>query len=196
MYLRVEGRPIWSRSRCLNIGIKLSNTKYICTSDVDIIFERNYFSECIKELQRNRYQVMISKFYNTPNGLIVDEFDVSNDYLSVKKSCVFQATEMGLSGALTPGVNVSLSCFYKEIHGYDEFYAWWGSEDYDLIKRFFLMGLNVKDISKKTSWIHQSHEKHENIKVHANYKDKVRENKQYLLTHHTIIRNLEGWGSI
>ena len=37
-YLRVDGVEVWSRSRCLNIGIRHANTKFLLVSDVDIVF--------------------------------------------------------------------------------------------------------------------------------------------------------------
>ena len=193
-YLRIENKPLWNKSHCLNIAIRQIKTKYLCSSDVDVFFEKNYISECIKELQRNPYQVLLSSFYNTPNGLISSEIDVLGDYDRIKGLCGFQVTELGLSGALNPGVNLSLSCFYKAINGYDEYYTLWGSEDFDLIKRFSLLGLNVKDVSKKCSWVHQAHEKHEGVNTHEEIMERIKMNKSYLNNTHSIVRNISGWG--
>ena len=98
-YLRIENKPIWNKSHCLNIAIRQVSTKYLCSSDVDVFFEKNYISECVRTLQKDPYQVLISNFYNTPNGLITGEIDVVSDYLAIKKLCGFQVTELGLSGA-------------------------------------------------------------------------------------------------
>ncbi len=193
-YLRVENKPAWNRSHCLNIGIKKANTKYICTTDVDIIFEKNYLSECIKELRKRPFQVLLSNFYNSPKDAISGEIDVVGEYSMIKDKCGFQITEMGIRGTLTTGINLALTCFYHAVNGYDERYSLWGSEDFDLIKRFSLLGLKVKDMSSKSSWIHQQHEKQEGVNKIPNLKAKIGENKAYMNNTHTIVRNENGWG--
>ena len=70
----------------------------------------------------------------------------------------------------------------------------WGSEDFDLIKRFFLMGLDVIDMSPVTSWIHQWHEKHEGVNTISDIKEQIAKNKSYMDKTHSIIRNNNGWG--
>ena len=56
-YIRVDNRPIWSRSNALNIGIKRAKTKYILTMDADLIFENNYIKEVVKELNAKNSEV-------------------------------------------------------------------------------------------------------------------------------------------
>lgn len=193
-YIRANNKPVWNKSHCLNIAIKNVTSKYICSSDVDVIFENNYFVECVKELKISPFQVLISDFYNSNKGEITGEIDLPEKYYDIKKNCGFQNTKMGISGSLNPGVNFSFSCFYKAINGYDENYIMWGSEDFDLIKRFFLMGLKVKDISHMTSWIHQWHEKHEGVNTISNIKEQISKNKDYMNNTHSIVRNNNGWG--
>ena len=195
-YIRVDNKPVWNKSRCLNIAIKNVASKYICSSDVDVFFEKNYFSECVKELNKNPLQVLISDFYNSPEGEINGEIDLPGKYADIKNKCGFQNTKMGLSGFLNPGINFSLSCFYKAMNGYDENYIMWGSEDFDLIKRFFLMGLEVKDMSPTTSWIHQWHKKHEGVSTVPDIKEQITKNKNYLNNTHSIVRNNNGWGMV
>lgn len=195
-YIRIDNKPVWNKSHCLNIAIKNVDTKYLCSSDVDVFFEKNYISECIKELQARPLQVLISDFYNTPEGLIDAEVDVVNDYEAYKQACNFQYTGIGFNGTLNVGINLALTDFYKMIHGYDEYYILWGSEDRDLIKRLALLGLKVKNISGKTSWIHQCHEKQEGVNKHANAKEQIAVNRRYLHENHSVIRNRKGWGNI
>lgn len=193
-YIRVEGKPLWNKSHCLNIAIKRAATKYICSTDVDVFFESNFISECIKELRARPYQVLLSDFYNSPRGTVDAEVDVVNSYRCIKEVSSFQVTGMGKSGALNPGINVALTRSYKAINGYDEQYVRWGSEDFDLIKRLVLLGLKVKDMSASTSWIHQYHEKHEGHGSQDEVREQIRKNKLYLDSTHTVVRNPDGWG--
>ncbi len=193
-YLRLDNKPVWNKSHCLNIAIRQADTKYLMSSDVDVFFEKNYISACVRRLRDDPFQVLISSFYNTPSGLVDGEIDVLGEYGAIKKLCGFQKTELGLNGALNPGINFSLTRFYQHIRGYDEYYTLWGSEDLDLIKRFALSGLKVTDISANSSWIHQCHEKHEGVNAQQNFKEKIAQNKQYVLHTHTVERNDADWG--
>ena len=94
--------------------------------------------------------------------------------------------------SVSRGINMTLTYFYHKINGYDEKYVIWGYEDDDLIKRFRLFGLTKKDISKKTSYIHQWHPKYWGVKNH----DQIEENREYFKNSHSIVRNKDGWGEI
>jgi cellulose synthase/poly-beta-1,6-N-acetylglucosamine synthase-like glycosyltransferase len=41
-YIRVENKPVWCKSHALNIAIKKAKTKYILSTDIDIIFREDY----------------------------------------------------------------------------------------------------------------------------------------------------------
>ena len=90
----------------------------------------------------------------------------------------------------------SLSYFFKFIRGFDEFYRLWGTEDVDIIKRFELMGLEVKDISDRTSYIHQYHLKYAGQGEIKRVEELHIVNRDYFLENNSILRNPLGWGDL
>ena len=56
------------------------------------------------------------------------------------------------------------------------------------------MGLVFKDVSSKTSHIHQWHPQHEGVKNTKGFEDQVKKNEIYLRENNSIIRNPNGWG--
>jgi predicted glycosyltransferase involved in capsule biosynthesis len=154
-YIRVDEFGVWNKSRALNIGIKNSNAKYILISDIDIVFEKNYINECINEMKKDFFQVLYSKMFDSYPQTLKNNEDIVMDYKMIRKRCKDRALgkkedyfKFGSSICFT------LNYFFKVIGGYDEFYECWGSEDADIIKRFELMGLSIKDISdlKEKFW--------------------------------------------
>ena len=65
-YIRVDNKPVWCKSHALNIAIKKSNTKYILSSDVDILLEDNYIREAIVELRKNPFQIILADMLDLP----------------------------------------------------------------------------------------------------------------------------------
>jgi hypothetical protein len=182
-YIRIDNKPIWNKSHALNIAIKNSKTKFILSSDADIMFEKNYIKEAIKELQRNPYQVILAKCLDVPQSAIKE-----NNFYELKKISTYRFEDDYLSS----GINIALTCFYHKLSGYDETYVLWGAEDDDLIKRFKLFGLKIKNVTKKTSYIHLWHPNYWKIE---NY-NQIKNNREYFKNNHSIVRNKEGWGEI
>jgi glycosyltransferase involved in cell wall biosynthesis len=182
-YIRIDNRSIWCKSHALNIVIKQAKTKYILSTDADIMFENNYIKEAVKELQRNPYQVILSKCLDVPKTAIKDY-----DFYELKKIATFRFKGSYLSS----GINIALTYFYHRIRGYDERYVLWGGEDDDLIKRFKLLGLKSTNMSKQISYVHLWHPKYQGAK---NYQQ-IETNEKYLRNNHSIFRNKDGWGEI
>lgn len=181
-YLRVDNKPIWCKSHALNIAIKRAKTKYILSTDVDNIFEKTYIKEAIKELRRNAFQVILSEIRDLPKHSIKTE-----DFDELKSLAKLRYKRDN------PGTNLTLTCFYHKIHGYDEVYKLWGKEDCDLVKRFYLMGLNIKSIRDNSYFLHQWHPKFEGI-LNQNYLEQLMKNNEYFIKHNSIVRNKDGWG--
>ncbi len=191
--IRAYGISHWNRAHSLNIGIKKAKTKYILLSDTDIIFERNYLSEAIKELQNNPYQAIICEMLDSNEGDINEKTDVVREYYSIKKRCITRAEKTKIYNyAFGQSIILVPNYFLHEINGLDENYSVWGNEDEDLVERLKMIGLNLKKINDRTSHIHQWHPKFEGIKE----KDKkmIAKNREYFNKSYTIKRNLFGWG--
>jgi len=180
-YVRVDDKPVWNRAHCLNIGIKRAKTKYVLTSDTDIVFEKNYIKESLKKLKKNPFQVLLCH----PIYLEKNHKNPISNYNELKK---------GVASREGGGINLTLSYFYKKIKGYDEKYKVWGKEDNDLMKRFWCLGIKTVYINDNTSYLHQYHKGFsgtENIKN----RDKImKENEIYFMKSRSIVRNKDGWG--
>ena len=183
-YTRVENKPIWNRSHCLNIGIKRTNTKYILASDVDIIFNKNYIQETVKILQKDPFQVIISDCFWLKK-LPAKQLNSLN-FKKVQSSLI--KSEIGYGIALT------LTYFFKKIRGYDERVQLWGGEDKDIIKRLSIKGVKEKNIKDSSFYFHQWHELYEGVKKSPKFKKQLTQNMHISNYDFSIIRNKRGWG--
>lgn len=183
-YIRVEDKQKWCRSHAINIGIRTSKTKYILTSDIDVMLDRNYISEAIKELKRDPTQVILCR----PVYLEKIFKDAYSDYDLLKSTRQV--------GGRAPGINLTLAKFYMDLRGYDERFTLWGSEDDDLIRRFWMYGLRLKYIDSKTSSMHQWHQGYEGVRENSEYKETIKKNQDYFMKNHSIRRNDGGWGGL
>lgn len=184
-YLRIEDKPVWCKSHALNIAIKRAKTKYILCTDVDVIFEKDYIKEAIKELKKNYFQVLLSHCFDLPKG--------SEDLINKLEFKRLKSMSKVRKWEGSPGICLTLTYFFHRIKGYDEEYKLWGREDDDLLKRFELYGLTIKNIKDNAVYLHQWHPKYEGIKIN---KKQINKNEQHFSENNSIIRNKEGWGEI
>lgn len=186
-YIRVDDKEIWNKPHALNIGIREVKTKYLLSSDVDIIFEKNYIKEAIRELKRNPFQVILARCLDLPKDSIKErEFNKLKE--SARKRFDFDY--------LSPGINLTYTYFYHKIRGYDEWYQLWRGLDDDLIKRFELLGLSAKEISSKTCYLHQWHPKFDGRRKESkkHIEQQIKKNRDYFESNNSIVRNKKGWG--
>ncbi len=191
-YIRVNDAVHWNRSHCLNVGIRRTKTKYVLVSDVDVIFEKNYASVAITELKENPYQTLYSDALDLMENSIDIHTDVTKDYDKLKSKSIKRADLTKTNFPFGIGINATLTFFYSVINGYDENYIVWGNEDSDIIKRFELIGLDIKNISDKTSFLHQWHPFNEGVM--EDEKIYIERNREYYKGSFTIKRNEKGWG--
>ncbi|MFH1358797.1 MAG: glycosyltransferase family 2 protein [archaeon] len=194
-HIRVDNVDVWNRSHALNIGIKMAETKYVLCSDIDIIFRKNFISECVKELKRFPNQVLFCSMRHLLSERVLREFDVIKDFDKLIKRSVFQnVVENCYSYIYGKSIIFILKKFFFKINGYDEKYCAWGAEDDDIIKRFEMLGLFIKNMDDKTSHLHQWHPKYEGLTEED--KEQIKNNRRYLKEINTLKRNKEGWGRI
>jgi hypothetical protein len=183
-YIKIENKPFWSKSHALNIGIRRVRTKYVLSTDSDIVFEKNYVSESIRALEKDPFQVVLFPCLNLP-----EKVGKNMSFNQLKKA----ATPRFKSGYVTPGINLALSYFYDKIRGYDENYLLWGGLDDDIIKRFRLLGLRVFNIKDNSSYLHQWHSLQKKNKKYESIRIK---NERYYRLNDSIFRNRYGWGDL
>ncbi|MFT6779334.1 MAG: putative glycosyltransferase involved in capsule biosynthesis [Paraglaciecola sp.] len=184
----------WNRAHCLNIGIKRVNTKYLLTTDTDIIFSDNYISELIETLKQDPLSVIFSKCLDlkeSANKFLIANFE-SNQAIDSKE--LKSQAEGRSSGEANAGINASFTQFYKDINGYDEYFKLWGSEDNDIKRRLEYYGLESRSIASKAYYLHQWHPKHEGVNASLELKKTIEENHRYFKNDHRIFKNTDDWG--
>ena len=179
----------------LLFDIKKAKTKYVLCSDVDIIFKNNYITECIRELENNLNQVLFCTMRPLLSEKPIQEFDVIENFNDLVNRSVFQnVVENCYKFIFGTSIIFVLREWFYEINGYDETYCLWGAEDEDLIKRFKMIKLNMKNMDDKTIHLHQWHPKYEGLT--NNDKKQIEKNKEYFFKTNTVLRNKTGWGEI
>ena len=98
------------------------------------------------------------------------------------------------SGEANAGINASFTQFYQDIHGYDEYFKLWGSEDNDIKRRLEYFGLESRSIANKAYYLHQWHQKHDGVNASPELKKTIEKNHQYYQRDHRIFKNRDGWG--
>ena len=189
-YIRVGGVSFWNKAHALNIGIKKAEGDCILTADIDIIFEKNYIKECVLELEKNRRQVIWRDPLDLDEHDVSQNTDVLSEYEKLEAKSVLRSELRNSNYTFGLGIIMALKKYFFDIRGYDEFYKGWGYEDDDIIKRFLMLGLKIKNIKNKSSYLHQWHEN-------------SRENRQRTLINKwhfenvkSFLRNPVCWGKI
>lgn len=186
-------KDAWNRSHCLNVGIRAIDTKFLVSSDVDIIFAPNYMSTAVAILKEKPFQVILSMCMDLPAA-------ASKMLKKVDQPLNYDALHTMSKGrqidgyTYSEGISLSYTRYYQAVRGYDEFFERWGSEDNDMIRRLDWLGVSYISVADKTSYYHQWHPKHEGVKddtIHAI----IKRNGDYARQSHKIIANDENWGA-
>ncbi|WP_109831571.1 glycosyltransferase family 2 protein [Reichenbachiella versicolor] len=122
---------VWNRSHALNTGIRLADTEFIMTTDVDLIYSEKFVETVIANLSKDKE--LHSNSYALPKRF--REWDNLNKVQ--KNLSARNLTALGLA----QGVSTDL---HYEINGFDEHYCIWGVEDYDLNRRLEKKGVQTK----------------------------------------------------
>ena len=159
---------IFNKSRASNIGFKYATTKYILSSDIDIIYSSNFIEEVMKVLTTN------------PKSLVLcQKIDLDKEGKEV------EVHEPSASGSC-----IGIDAFWlEEVHGYDEVYTYWGREDNDLVDRAVADGYQVYWITDKTKMWHQWHKPADRPSLDDN-------TWYYQIPSKPIKRNFNGWGEL
>jgi hypothetical protein len=191
-HVAVDGASVWSRSRCMNVGLRRSRTKYLLASDADIVFSPGYVADACERMRAAPFAVVCSRMFDLPE-------DAVERVARAATAAEPPPTEewKGLSAPRYEWVHPSIcmtytSCF-QLIRGYDEFYERWGGEDDDLMRRFVDLGLLPTALDSGSFYLHQWHPKFSGV-VTGRDSEPVRRNEAYFRSHHSIVRNQADWG--
>ncbi len=191
--VRVEGVAIWSRSRCLNIGLRQTRTKYVMTSDADIILSPSYLADAVATLESRPLSVVCAPMLDLPeastcaaaraarNGDVLDVEALRAESLARKEM------------ELHPSAGVTFTAYHHAIRGYDEFYEGWGREDDDLVSRLMALGIRMTAIPETSFYLHQWHPKYEGLDPVEQARTLER-NTAHIRRSRSIVRNDGNWG--
>lgn len=124
-------KKLWNKSIALNYGIKKATKPYIFIADVDLVFHPS----------------TVAFLNNLVNKKTISLFELN--YLSKEESekiyigKALASVNIKHAGTVNGMVLAPKEAFF-EVHGYDEFFHFYGSEDVDLIERMKHAGYSVK----------------------------------------------------
>jgi len=183
IYSDSRGYP-WNRSAALNIGIRRADSEYILTTDIDMVFARNFVEVVLKNA--NKQNVLHCATHWLPR-----KFNAWENIDSYSRKFAL-AEQTALGGCQCLSTKIA-----KELRGFDEVYKYWGVEDRDLNNRLKLRGIEPKWLNNLTAMFHQWHPK-SNART-ANYLPLNlwgKMNAYERLHQDMLVRNSEDWGRI
>jgi predicted glycosyltransferase involved in capsule biosynthesis len=191
--LRVDSGGAWSRGRCLNVGIRHVQTKYLMTSDADIVLSPHYLADAVAAIRGDPLSVVCGAMLDLPEASLDETRRAGRGEATLDLAAWRSRCEPRFGWKFHPSIAVTLTAYYRAIRGYDEFYEGWGREDDDLMSRFGSLGLRPTQIPKRSFYLHQWHSKFEGLG--GDVRERViGRNADYFSRTHTILRNAATWG--
>ena len=176
----------WNRAHALNSGIRVAEGEYIMTSDIDLIYSRDFIKDVFLNIEPN--VELHSNAYKLPKNFTKwDKLDTKANLKLPNRNL----TALGM-------VQVVLKGTLNEIRGFDEYYRIWGAEDEDLTQRLRKKGLFIKWLDlKRTPVFHQWHPS-SGIRARKNIPNGWQKNLGvYFKNSVSIIRNIDHeWGKL
>jgi hypothetical protein len=192
-YLCVDNAPVWSRSRCLNVGIRRTETKFLMLSDVDILLSPGYVSDAVAQLRASPSSIVCAPMLDLPkeSAGILEQAARSGEDLQLETwkqwSRVRRAYEVDEHTAICIGY----TALFKAIRGFDEYYEEWAGEDDDLMRRIEYLGLALRPLQSESFYLHQWHA---DSRGRGSSAERIRLNREHFRTTHSILRNGRTWG--
>lgn len=122
---------LWNKSKAFNYGIRKYESEYIITADIDLIFHPEFIESTRRLANPDTFTVFSYAYLQekeTPKG------NTEYNFTDLQPSHIGNITGSGLY----PKASL------EKIHGFDEFYHFYGSEDEDLFIRLKHLGLQQK----------------------------------------------------
>lgn len=185
-YIYTHNRDIFCKPHALNIGLRAAEGEFVANIDADMILAPNFVAVLKREADIDKF--VICRCWHLPKTKIDDDFN----YQDLKTLCHF-GHKTGIGACQMAAKSV-----WMDIGGQDENIIGWGSEDWDVVHRMRLKGLNQVYIHGKTSFLHLDHY----IPFTTPYKNRKRheEHDRYIedkIKRGIIVRNQDvEWGKI
>jgi predicted glycosyltransferase involved in capsule biosynthesis len=155
-YVPVRQVSTWSRGRCLNVGLRRVETKFVLVSDMDIVFSPTYVSAAVRVLATSPAALACSAMWDLPeeSAEVLERAARSGQlqFASLKRLCVARH-DWEWHGSIC----MTYTALFRAVGGYDEFYEGWGLEDDDLVRRFAYLGLRPTCVDRDSFYMHQWH---------------------------------------
>jgi glycosyltransferase involved in cell wall biosynthesis len=188
-YLDTFHQP-WNKSKALNYAIKKTDSDFCFIADIDMIFHPEFIKLLLVKSLNNTVTFFKVGFLSEYESLKILPFE---DY-KIKFHSNQEATGM----SLLPIKNL------KDIHGYDEFFHFWGAEDTDLHNRLCNAGCAINYYDEKTLMLHQWHPNYrqretKTLNRELQIKEIVEINHRHLvnnLERNLSKVNLNSWGEV
>ena len=194
-YMRVSGVSVWSRSRCLNVGLRRAATKFVLTSDVDILFSPGYVAGAVGTLRLSSLSYVCSSMLDLPEASagVLERTARTGEALQLDTWKDWCRPRLGWEQH--PSVCMTYTALLRAVRGYDEYYEGWGWEDEDLARRLERLGARRALPGSGSFYLHQWHPEWERGRDGANAL-RVERNRLHFVQTQSIVRNDRNWGNM
>lgn len=169
IYSDTRGYP-WNRSRALNTGAHFARADYVMTTDVDILFPRDFLETAISQISHDRV-VHCYPYFLPPK--FSDWENYSAYAVELPKG------DFGFKG----GCQIVFGEVFAAAGGFDEYYQYWGLEDLDLSNRLSTLGIQEYWLNDLNVYIYHQWHPRQNYLTSNFFPDGYWE--RYILYYHT-----------
>jgi glycosyltransferase involved in cell wall biosynthesis len=182
IYSETRGYP-WNRARALNIGGRMADTPYLMTTDVDMLFPKQFLQIALE--RANERKVLHCRPTFLPRHF--------HDWENFER---FPGPAVQ-GHAFLGGCQIVSTSVFQSVRGFDEYFEYWGVEDRDLNQRLARLGIETEWINDWTAIYHQWHPPM-NYNVIGAIPDGLWNmlNVYYYLMGDQVVRNSPDWGHI
>lgn len=188
-YHRVTDSGFWSRSACMNHGLRVLRTKFVLFSDVDIVFSPTYLEHTVELLRRDPVSMVCAPMNDLPESSVGAAREAAASGGVLDLHALRGATSRRRGWDSHPSILATWSAWPILIGGYDEFYRHWGWEDEDFFRRLARLGLTARVVPDPHYYCHQWHPKMEGIPEWER-DAAIERGRAYFEKNHSIIRNV------